>query len=461
MGKDKPARRMELGMKSGAVAASIVLIAVAIAGCTNDPDRAAPNRDVRQAWERERSQHGPVGIAATFDLQGRPLLLQGEGQASVAAPFDLRPEPPTFTEHRYVYFQDARVGTKGPGLLIVEGLPVRVTAGSWSFRSASADIDAGVDLSTVRGSTPVRADVAFPPAWEDAKTAAVHTAAVEGAVAGWTVDGHSRAVLIDASGATDLTGPITVSASGLAWDADSRVRVASADLTLADFALGGNVTAGELRAEGSAPRVAPKGVFGRDASLHVEPGRVRTTGTFRLTQTLTEQGLVTAAKVEVLNSQPHVTVAAGNSTWVSVSYREAGYVGDAALKDVKVTGTGASMVKFPVKEPPLWIHEFWNEMMDKGAGHPWAQAFIVFGLVLASPALVFIQVLLTVLCLATVCPEQSPYPSWMPAGDVGVFYFQVTGGSTPGTYPVHILVTGQNYPDVKIDLDVTVTPRAA
>lgn len=440
------------------VGAAVLLLAVGFAGCAG-PNETAPNRDVRAGWERDRAAHGPVGLPASLDLGGAPLHLSGTGSVpTVAAPFRFLPAPLAFEPKTYLFFPNATVNGGASGLLALEGSVVQAEAGSLEgvpfgrlFVNASARLFP--EQRPMAGGIPPD----LPPDWSDGLRSLRASWSVAGRVVEVRVTGFQRAVHVTNAGNQSLSGPLTVRAEGFAWVSGSSLEVnGTVNAKLDRFALGGNVTQGVLKPQGRADVTAPKGVFGRDAHLQAEPARLRSIESFRLTQALTEGGLLLPAGVELVPEAPDLAVAPGKERWVSVSYRETSYVADAVMKNVTVTGAGASLVQVPVGPPPLFIESLWMfafELIDRA---PWPGLFVAIPIAVASPWVLFVDATVAIVCAFTTCPEKHPYPIWMDAGDVGVFYYKVKGVQGPGTYEATITITGQNHPPVTLPVRITV-----
>lgn len=444
-------------VRSLVLLASGLLVAIAFAGCGGNPNYAAPDRDLRRDWERERDAHGPMGIPATFDVTtptSGPLHITGTGRsASLVAPLDFVLGDIFPSNKKYLYFEAATVTGQGSGLLVVSAVDLHASQGTIEtplVRQVSAEESLHLSTAPTFGARP--SPVTFPEAWRDANESFFFADRIGSRVSNLKLqlDAGEEAILIKSTGTVSLNGTITLEAPVFYWSSGSFFRVEEASLMMDRFALGGNVTGGSLKPTDRAVVNAPKGIFGRDADIDVEPGRAKTTGSFRLTQAMTSSGLLLGAQVEVKSSESTVSVGRGQSKWVSVSYREKSYVGDAVLKDVQVTGNGKSLVKVPLKPPPTLIDELWDLVFEE----PWAGVFIAIPLAIVTPFVVIAQ---AITCAFTVCPENFPYPIWIDAGDVNVFYFKVVGGDDSGRFDSTITLTGQNYAAVTIPLTIQVT----
>jgi hypothetical protein len=448
-------------MRAAFLAVGLLLVP-GMAGCLSPQDQA-PDRDLRARWASERDAHGPVGLAATFDVRGSPIHVRVEGTVeAIAAPLEMHPAKATFRTGHYVYVPDADVAGQGRGFLVIEATRVQASEGRLEALEAAElalDSDVAITPATTSGIKPT---VAFPEAWADANASFFFSDRVNVRIVGLRLDGYQRAALITSSGSSSLTGPLTVDASALFWFEGSTLRATRADVEAARFSLGGNITAGELsyRDGGTARAVAPTAIIGKGAELRLEAGRARSPQEFRLTQAVVDGELLLRAHVEVQPSDSAVSVVRGEQAWLAVSYREKGYRGDAVLEDIVLSGAGKDLLQVPVKRPPLIIQQLWDVVAEVAEDAPWAAPFFAIPLAAASPAILLLDFFLGVACAFTVCPEQYPYPFWMDAGDVGVFYVKARGDAAPGTYPVTVTLKGQNFDDVQFRLDVIVAPPA-
>lgn len=440
-----------------AVLASWLVVATGVAGCFARTDAVVAD------WERERDAHGPLGVAATFDLQGDPLTVTGEGRLTPGTGFDLALTPPTFSANPYLYFDGARTPGHDEGILVFAGARVHVATSappSVAFDTVTAGTEVAVPLPRTGDAVRV-GEAAWPDDWKEARESAFFAEPTGAAVTDWTVTGFARGLLVTPGGTAAVTSPVHVDAARFAWGHGSTLRTGSLDLDLAKMALGGNVSAGDLKPDGLPTVVAPRGVFGHDVKLRIDAHHVRTTAPFRLTQAITAQGLLLGSKVEVKPAAGPLRLAAGQGeAWTAVRYREAGYRGDAVLRTIEVTGPGAAYVQVPVERPPSYIEELWR-LLTNGTKDPWVQAFAAVFVVVASPALVLLEAGRAVACVFATCPDQYPFPAWMDAGAVGTFYVKAgrggpQGAPAPGSYPVHVVLKGRNYDDVAFDLTLTV-----
>lgn len=432
-----------------AIVASL-LLGVAVAGCAS-PDSTAPNRDVRDQWRAQRDAHGPLGVPATFNLTGQPLYVLGDGAvANLPAPFDFFPAPRPGQNAGYLFFENANVSGKGSGFLVLEATTVHAAGGAFKdLKISRANLNDTVALYT-RLAGGLKPSVQFPPAWADASMEFLGSDATGGAAKSLLLSNYTRAALLAGGQATNLTGALNVTATNFHWSFTSWMRVAGAQTRFERFGLGGLVTGGSLIPEGRPVVNTPLGVFGLDAALLMEPKHVQAKTTFRLTQALTNAGLLLPAQVEVVSSETSVSLAHGEEKWVSVSYREKSYIGDAVLKNVQVTGSGQALIQVPLKDPQYFILQLWQAVL--GAG--WAAPFLAIPLAVATPWILIAEVLT---CAFSVCPQQYPYPIWMGTGSVDVFYFKVNGDLMPGEYDATITFEGQNYSSVKVPIHITIT----
>lgn len=432
---------------------ALLLTAPALAGCVENALSDGP----AARWREEAAARGSVGVAATFDLTGSPILVRGEGgRADVEAPFDLAPAGAFPSDRRFAYLVDAEVESLGQGLLVIEGAP-SVTEGSVAgLAVASLDVDARVALTLAPALGERVEQFAFPPGWEDAGRAALPADLARGTFKDLVLDGFAHAALVAPDGTgTNLTGPVRVTrASGLAWAPGSFVEATAAKASFARASVGGNVTGGKLDAQGFDAVSAPSLVVARDVALRAGSERVATTSSARLTQAESDDGLLLDAGVEVAPADAKVTVKQGGTAWLRVEYRETTGRGDAVLGQVETTGDGRSLVTLPLARPPLIIQDLMDEAARLG-GVP--GAFLALSVALASPAIILADVFNAVVCTFATCPEQHPYPTWMDAGDVGAFYVRVEGKTAPGSYQATVHIAGQNYGAVTVPIEITVT----
>ncbi len=441
--------------------AATVLLGLAnllLAGCFGD-GTPLPNQETRDEWRSQAEAHGPMGIPATFDLQGDPLFLYGQGTVTnLAAPFAFNPRPHFSDRTPYLFFPDASVHGHANGLLVLEGAHVLAEEGSLSDAGLeSVNAAEEVELKLRADNVASKPSYAFPPGWEAAQDAFFFDDMVPARVAGLELSGFERALLVTASTNEDLSqeSAVTVTASRLVWDSASSIRGAGAQLRLDTFALGGSVETGSLLPQGRDAVDRPAGVFGRDATISVAAGHLSTANTFRLTQAVTADGLLLESQVELLPESDTVTVARGEEGWVSASYREKGYVGDGLVADVRVSGP-EGLVEIPLQRPPTTVEALWDSVAAAAEDAPWAAPFIALPLAIATPFLIIVDFLASLSCAFDTCPEDYPFPSWMDAGAVGVFFVKVKGEVLAGTYPITITFEGQNYDAATLAFDVVV-----
>lgn len=469
-------------MRDGKLAALCLALLLAVGGCAGPagdgpvPKGAAPPgaepgepiADVLDRWESQRADASPMGLAATFDLRGNLTVRGPDGSLTgdLASPFTLRPAPAFPDDRRVVYLHNATVDGVGEGLLILEGRAIRAKSGR--LGAVNVDRIGAGHPETVRIRPAVTDD---HPAHAHNLSGAVASDLVHVEFTGLTVDsvgvtGYENATLVRDNRSTSLSGPITVSAAGIWWDRQSRIHSQSVRLETGDFSIsapGGATGTVSVSATAQDDVNDPRTVFGHAATLAVEAGRVRTVGEFRLTQTLTDDGPVLPATVDVLPTRTNVTVPSGGTKWVKVHYRERSYVGDGILANVTVGGDGSDLVAVPLERPDPLVLEIVRELADTPGG----QVALVFG----SPALAALaggEVLFTAFdCLVRGCPDQHPYPTWIEAGEIGRFYYRVNAtGVEPGRYDSTIHVDGSNYESFEIPVTVTVveptqTPTSA
>lgn len=444
---------------AGASATLLLLLASVSAGCTY-ADRNEPNRDLRNEWRQAADQHGAMGYAATFDVTGQPLAMLGDGLAAdVAAPFSLRIGQGFPARDPYLYAAGATITGVGSGLLVLEAATLQVTAGSagsLDLKSATTD-GTSVALELARPTGHVeKPQAAFPEAWKGANESLFFADATGLSPAAWTLAGFDRGVLLTPSGPLDVTEPITVGATEVFWDASSRIDVSTGVLRADRFSLAGNVTTGRLDLDGHDDVERPLGIFGKDVEVRLTPTGARSQGTFRATQAITTGGLALAAAVQIVANEELLTVERGKEAWLSASYRESSYRADAALEDIEITGPGADLLSVPVQRPPWLVEELFAMLEEIADEAPWIAPFFAIPIVLSAPWIAMVDFVLAVMCAFSTCPDQYPYPIWMGAGDVGLFYVKATGDKPAGDYPATLTFTGQNHEAVTMTLTVRV-----
>lgn len=394
-----------------------------------------------------------VGIPSTIEIRGTPLHLTGTltTQTSINAPVDLAINT-TFTDDvPYLFLPNATVNGE-TGLVALVGPDIRIETGSATFhRLSQVTLDGDrIRLHPAYMEDDPRFSFEFPAGFEDLEH--VYTLAEESRV---TLDdaelsGYDRGVFINENESLELSDTVTASTDYLSWDGAVTAEAATTSLHIdADsFSAGGSITSSSIE-DSELGNPDADAVFGRSGLLDLGQSRIH--GEARLTQVLTSDGPVIDSRVRTTTEQRIVDVAFNDTTWVRAHFEETSYRGDAILKDVTVSGEGASMVEVPLKRPSLMIQQL-AEMVERQA-----EIFppAAIGL-LAAPAAIFGDVLRGIGCTLTECPADYPYPVWINAGSSGVFYYRVTGDTQPGTYNTTITFTGENYPDSSIQTTITV-----
>lgn len=430
-----------------------------MSGCTGDPNKVAPDRETREQWERERANHGEMGLEANMDLLGSPFLIMGQTRGvELPESFTVHVAPVFPNDGHYVYATGSVSGV-GSGLIILDG-PMLTLA---SAQAAAVDLDQvevdnGVRIEPTRPDSRLeKPDYEIPQSWADANESFFFARDSSLRFDEATVSGFDQGVLIESSGAsTALQAPLELKPQAFWWDHETHLEVDSLEASFATFALGGNVESGAVDAGSGGRWEKPRGVFGLELELSAAAGRVQSLEPFRLTQVLTDDGYQLGADVEVLPSGTQAVVTEGETGWFSVSFRESSYVGDGVLKDVRVTGPGADLIQVPTEEPPWWIVQLWDAFFDAYEEAPWVAAFVALPLALVTPFILLLEAFASIGCAFSVCPEKYPYPLWMDAGQVGVFYLKLSGDADPGSYPATIHIEGHNYEAMQFDVDVVV-----
>lgn len=439
------------GFVSGrALALALLMIAPLMAGCMS----GSPSGVVAQ-WHEERTAHGAVGTPATFsaDLAGGTATLTGAGLASLRSPAALDAEPRFPRDPAYLFFS-AVVEGHGTGILVFQGDDLILDSGTISRAPvAIVEVANRVKIGLDRTFDVDRGQATFPDDMENQRRAFDMSTGSSIVGEGLIVNGSSSIVLVTDGSAQAIPARIPFRASAMFWAPESRIVTDATTLEMDRFAFAGNGMTGQLESAKLGTTPMPAGLFGREATIEAKRGSISAKESFALIQARDADGWTLGAKVELHPHGRQVEVRAGESVWHEVDYREAGYVGAAILEDIAVTGEGAAMVGVPVDKPPYHIERLWSELEE----FPWfAQPFAALAFALASPAVIFVDLVEALACVFATCPEQYPYPVWMEPGEIGSFYVKVEGVDTPGTYPATVAFTGANYETVSVDLEIEV-----
>lgn len=433
--------------KNSAWRAGFVLV---LAGCGGGPGGELGEQ--LAAWEDDAAAHAPFGRAATFDLSGTEFRVRGEGTPfDVAAPFDLIPASAGYAPTHVVAFEGAVVDGVGAGWLVVEGCRLEVEAGQLTGVAAADAIvgwEAVVRLRDDPTATPPV--LSLPDDWSAAEQTLSTGQATLGRVEGARLSGFDRAVLVDGGTVTELTDEIAVSADRMWWSAGGYLAHAALEVPYDRFAIAGDVTSGSLAIDG-ADVGTPTAMFGH-GTVALADGRLSSADA-RVTQAIDADGhLLVDAAVEVMIESSEIRVEKGESLWVAGIYRETTYGGDSLLEDVVVEGSGAAMIRWPVREPELLVVELWEDVAEAG----WAAPILAIPTLIATPFVLMVDIASEIACAATDCPEDYPYPMWMGAGETGYFYFLVTAPDDKGTFDATITLVGRNHADVEIPITIVV-----
>ncbi|MET0405751.1 MAG: hypothetical protein ABW123_25245 [Cystobacter sp.] len=418
-------------------------------------DGLSPDQ-LQRKWKAEQ-QGQTVGHTASFDVSGSPLVLTASGTTHLTVPTTLVVGALFPKNKPYVFFVDAVVGAQ-TGLLVLEGERLSLTAGTLGqveleevlARTHLADGRAApaVVLTARKEFGVTDPTVTFPEDWSEADSALFFADPVALRPNGMTLTGFTRGVLVTASGATALSGSVTVtSATRMYWDAASRFESQTSLVDAPRFALGGALTGGSLESTGPSASPPPGGLMGEGARVLLEPGRARSEGAFQLTQAMADAGPLVPAEVQVAFDPKPLTVKPSGRGLVTVVYREKTMRGDAVLADIQVTGSGRDAVRIALDQPESIVRELWDAVLETGYVSP----------IFAAPVLVaspFIALGESLSCLFSTCPEA--YSAWMRAGTVARFHIIVQGSLPPGPYSVDVTLTGRNHPAVTIPVQFTI-----
>lgn len=458
--------------KRNTVLLSVLLLALQVAcddsAPATDPDGSNSGADAgttetlnerRTRWNSER-QGKALGVAATFDVTGSPLYVTASGQAQVEVPAVLKVGPSTQASRRIVFFADAQVGAS-KGLLLLEGERIQVTGGTLASvgvqettsRTHASDggVSPLVELRTVRNTDLRKPTVTFPQDWPEADSAFFFSDAFNAQPSNLTLTGFTRGLLMTAEGNVAIADSVTVaSASWMAWNSESRVETQSATVQSAKLAFGGAIEGGALTStELTTAPPKPVVIKGVEARTTLRPGSAKSEGSFRLTQAVSEQGLLLPAEVEIAYDSRPATVKKDARGVVYVIYREKTLRGDAVLEDVEVTGSGKDAVRVPVEQVDSYLGRLWDRVGETGYAAP----IFAIPLAILTP---WIAIGEWLTCLFTDCPEA--YPLWMEAGTVSRFTVVIDGSKlAPGSYEAQVTLKGRNHPAFTVPVQFTIT----
>jgi hypothetical protein len=430
----------------------------AVGAGPDDENQPPETLDQRRARWMTESAGRPRGVPATFELSGNPIHISGKGRVQVAS--GVLATGPLFPDGKhYLFFADAQVGAE-TGLLVLEGQRIQIAGGTLgqveigavTTRTHLEDGTASpaVELSTAYVTGGTKPQVTFPEDWSDAKSALFFSDAASVSPGNLLLSGFSRGVLITATGNTALPGSVTItSASQMYWDDASRIEVTSSTLEYGGFALGGKVSEGSLAspALAAAPPL-PSAVMGLEAKITVQPGTVRSADTFRLTQAVTEPGLLIPAELEVSYDATPLTLKKNQRGLVPVIFREKTLRGQAVLSDLQVTGSGKEAVRVALGEVETTVEQLWDTVGEAGIAAP----FLAVPLAIATP---FIALGEWLSCVFSTCPQA--FPVWMETGTVSRFHIIVQGELPPGSYEADVTLTGRNYAAFTVPVRFTIT----
>ena len=414
--------------------------------------REGESLDALEARWRRAVKDKPTGITSTVELSGSSLVLTTRGQAQVDAPAVLVPAPAFPNDQRVVFLTNAQVGTQ-TGMLVLEGPRIELTSGTLG----SVDVGSGTartsgdELTTQDNTSGVDPTVTFPEDWSGTDKSLFFSDAAVIHASNLTLTGFTRGLLITATGNTPITGSVTVgSAERLSWYTKSVIQVATSTVQSSAFALGGEVEAGAL----SSPELAASGqppsmIKGKQAQVTLSAGKVKSQGSFQLTQGVTQEGaMLLPADVELAHDTATVTVKKDQRVLIPVVFREKTLKGDAVLSELQVTGTGKDAVSVPLDRVETYLESLWATAGEAGAGAP----FLAIGLAPLSP---FIAIGEALSCLFSTCPRA--FPIWMELGKVERFHIIVQGKLPPGTYEATVTLVGHNFPTQSLPVRFTIT----
>lgn len=441
-----------------------------LAGCARDragdtvPEDAVPHGaeagepidDVLDRWRRQRDANRPFGLAATASLDGEEMTVHTEhvgAAATVEAPCTISREG---VVEGGLVGADVTVDGEAADTLVVHGSTLEV--GSGTLRELSIEqVDCTDPLALHLEEKPFQDEPAAPDPPAESLDGSTLPASryVGGPLESVELSGYESAYVFRDGERTDLSGPITVSASSVWIAVGTLVETGATTVTAEQFSVATpEGTAGTVAVDGRADVDDPYGVFGRDATLAVEPGHVELEESFRLTQAVTEEGFVLDSTVDVLPAATSISVPAGETKWVVVYYRERTYVGDGAFAEVTVDSAADGLVEVPVGPPKLLV----QKVVESFDAHP-VDAITLAAMAPGLVALAVGETLATIVdCVIDDCPDDQPYPAWIDAGSVGRFYYRIDATDrSPGTYEATARIEGANYGTLEVPVEVTVT----
>lgn len=415
-----------------------------------------PIDDVLDRWRARRDDNRPFGLSATTTLSGDGLVVHsGDGvhTATVEGSCTVRQDS---IHDGGLVCSDVTVDGAAAAALFVNADRFAVTGGA--LRGLHVDRawchDPVVLLVKDESPTHGPSEPSVPDDVEGSGPGLTEYAG--GPLEAVELSGFEEAFAIRDGERVDLEAPVTVTADH-AWLAnDTKVEAGAATLRTGRFSVAApEGTSGTVAVEGRADVADPHGLFGADATLAVEPGRLAAEEPFRLTQAVLEDRFALESTVDVLPATTSVSVPAGETRWVDVYYRERSYVGDGVVGEVSVDSEAEGLVTLPV-EPPEPVVTQVVESLDDGTA---TSGLLITAFAPALAALVVGEGVATFFnCAVNDCPSERPYPSWIHAGAVDRFYYRVDATDhEPGTYEATARVEGANYDTVEIPVEVTVT----
>jgi len=429
---------------------AVLLVVPVFVGCTSS-NLDEEHEAIRDRWKQDQPNRADRGLEGGFDLEGDSVVATGEFTArEIEASFTLVPEQGFPEGHRFLFFANATVNGEGPGLLLLEGDRLHVSEGRLSDVPVNqVQTGSAVSLSTSTGDVELDTDdFAFPEnVSEAAEDALFFGGQTDADVPQIRVSNYTSGYLVTATSSSEVSGPLEVSAENMIWSENGTIHAEGAQLDARELALSGANLTGSVE-YGERADTDPDAVFGHDGAIRVDPGQVRTTSPLRVTQVVDDDRPRIEADVETDSVRDKVTVTEGDIEWGQVLYRETTGEGDALLENVTVTGSGADMVTVPVEAPPSIVQDLGEIVPESGPATP----FVGLLVGLATP---FVAVAEALDCL-TGCPENSPFPSWIDAGEVSSFFVKVEGNRSPGAYQAQATITGENYDAVTLDWTIQV-----
>lgn len=437
-----------------------ILLAAILCGTLFVGCMAAPGGEVREAWRAERPPPSQIGEAGSFNFRSDEWYVTGDQRLGPLRP-GLRFSP--VEDAAWIFFPDARLPGYASGVLgLYTNASIEVTAGQIAGVAASA-IHGGACGTCITVEPQPMGFRPGPPTIEAEQRSDVRRAYQQGrfitaTLTDVSLDGFTEAVLFQDGQPMDISNETLEDLDATGWiqKDDVVLHPASDQVPLEAstdrFALAGDLE-GFVRTSGHGNIPDPAGVFGNVATLHLEGQRIWTDGDIRITQVLRGDAPVFDAGVEFAPAEPILTVEQGRTDWLAINYRETTFGGDAVLEDIQVTGRGASMVTVPTRSEWL-VEELWDIVLDTAEDEPWAAPFVAVPIALVTPWAVIAEL---ISCAFGECPQAHPYPVWMPAADVGVFYVKVKADKGPGDHDVLVWMHGQNFDTETFTFTVKVT----